>query len=67
MKPYKKLGGVVGVADELVIHGDIRVAATPVAGPAANLTTPTAQPTAQPTAGRLPAEEAIPATIGGPR
>ena len=63
MKPYKKLGGVVGVADELVIHGDIRVAAIPVAGPTANLTTPTAQPTA----GRLPAEEAIPATIGGPR
>lgn len=63
MKPYKKLGGVVGVADELVIHGDIRVAATPVAGPAANLTTPTALPPA----GRLPAEQAIPATIGGPR
>ena len=63
MKPYKKLGGVVGLADELVIHGDIRVAATPVAGPAANLTTPTAQPPA----GSLPAEQAIPATIGGPR
>jgi hypothetical protein len=47
----------------LVIHGDIRVAATPVAGPAANLTTPTAQPPA----GSLPAEQAIPATIGGPR
>ena len=27
MKPYKKLGGVVGVADELQIMGDIRVAA----------------------------------------
>ena len=63
MKPYKKLGGVVGVTDELVIHGDIRVAATPVAGPAANLTTPTARPPA----GRLPAEQPVPATIGGPR
>ncbi|MEI8318426.1 MAG: YceI family protein [Planctomycetia bacterium] len=63
MKPYKKLGGVVGVTDELVIHGDIRVAATPVAGPAANLTTPTAQPPA----GRLPAEQPVPAAIGGPR
>ena len=63
MKPYKKFGGVVGVADELVIHGDIRVAATPVAGAAANLTTPTAQPPA----GRVPAEQAAPATIGGSR
>ena len=63
MKPYKKLGGVVGVADELVIHGDIRIAATPVAGQAADLTTPTAQPPA----GRLPAEQAVPATSGGGR
>ena len=63
MKPYKKLGGVVGVADELVIHGDIRIAATPVAGQAAELTTPTAQPPA----GRLPAEQAVPATSGGGR
>ncbi len=61
IKPYKKLGGVVGVADELVIHGDIRIAATPVAGRAAELTTPTAQPPA----GRLPAEQAVPATSGG--
>ena len=61
MKPYKKFGGVVGVADELVIHGDIRIAATPVAGRAAELTTPTAQPSA----GRLPAEQAVPATSGG--
>jgi len=63
MKPYKKLGGVVGVADELVIHGDIRIAATPVAGQAADLTAPTAQPSA----GRLPAEQAVPATSGGAR
>lgn len=63
MKPYKKFGGVVGVADELVIHGDIRIAATPVAGRAAELTTPTAQPSA----GRLPAEQAVPATSGGGR
>lgn len=63
MKPYKKLGGVVGVADELVIHGDIRIAATPVAGQAADLTSPTAQPPA----GRLPAEQAVPATSGGGR
>ena len=61
IKPYKKLGGVVGVTDELVIHGDIRIAATPVAGRAAELTTPTAQPSA----GRLPAEQAVPATSGG--
>lgn len=33
MKPYSKLGGVVGVADELKIYGDIRVVAeAPVAG-----------------------------------
>ena len=32
MKPYKKLGGVVGVADELRITGDILVRATPPAG-----------------------------------
>jgi hypothetical protein len=63
MKPYEKLGGVVGVADELVIHGDIRIAATPVAGQAADLTSPTAQPPA----GRLPAEQAVPATSGGGR
>lgn len=63
MKPYKKFGGVVGVADELVIHGDIRVAATPVARPAAELTAPTAQPPA----GRLPAEQAVPATSGDGR
>jgi len=63
MKPYKKLGGVVGVADELVIHGDIRVAATPVAGAAANLTSPTARPPA----GTVPAEQPVPATIGGSR
>jgi hypothetical protein len=61
IKPYKKLGGVVGVTDELVIHGDIRIAATPVAGRAAELTTPTAQPPA----GRLPTEQAVPATSGG--
>jgi len=63
MKPYKKLGGVVGVADELVIHGDIRIAAVPVAGQAADLTAPTALPPA----GRLPAEQAVPATSGGAR
>jgi len=63
MKPYKKLGGVVGVADELVIHGDIRIAAVPVAGQAADLTAPTALPPA----GRLPAEQAVPATSGGGR
>lgn len=63
MKPYKKLGGVVGVADELVIHGDIRIAATPVAGRPADLTAPTAQPPA----GRLPAEQGMPATIDGGR
>ncbi len=63
IKPYKKFGGVVGVADELVIHGDIRIAATPVAGRAAQLTSPTAQPPA----GRLPAEQAVPATSGGGR
>jgi len=63
IKPYKKLGGVVGVTDELVIHGDIRIAATPVAGQAADLTAPTAQPPA----GRLPAEQAVPATSGGAR
>lgn len=63
IKPYKKFGGVVGVTDELVIHGDIRIAATPVAGRAAELTTPTAQPSA----GRLPAEQAVPATSGGGR
>ena len=61
IKPYKKLGGVVGVTDELVIHGDIRIAATPVAGRAAELATPTAQPPA----GRLPAEQAVPATSSG--
>ena len=27
MKPFSKLGGVVGVADELRIYGDIRIAA----------------------------------------
>jgi polyisoprenoid-binding protein YceI len=32
MKPYKKLGGVVGVADELRITGDILVRATPPRG-----------------------------------
>ncbi len=32
MKPYKKLGGVVGVADELRITGDILVRATPPGG-----------------------------------
>ena len=32
MKPYKKLGGVVGVADELRISGDILVRATPPGG-----------------------------------
>jgi len=32
MKPYKKLGGVVGVADELRITGDILLRATPPAG-----------------------------------
>lgn len=63
IKPYKKLGGVVGVADELVIHGDIRIAATPAPGSAADLTTPTALPPA----GRLPAEQAVPATIDGGR
>lgn len=35
MKPYKKLGGVVGVADELQISGDILVAAMPAGAPAA--------------------------------
>jgi len=30
MRPYKKLGGVVGVADELRITGDILVASAPV-------------------------------------
>jgi hypothetical protein len=30
MRPYKKLGGVVGVADELQISGEILVAAAPV-------------------------------------
>jgi polyisoprenoid-binding protein YceI len=30
MKPYKKLGGVVGVADELQISGEIMVASAPV-------------------------------------
>ena len=63
MKPYKKLGGVVGVADELVIHGDIRIAATPVTATAPDLTVPTARPSA----GRLPAEQSVPATIGGAR
>ncbi len=32
MKPYKKLGGVVGVADELRITGDLLVRATPPGG-----------------------------------
>ena len=32
MKPYKKLGGVVGVADELRITGDILVRAAPPGG-----------------------------------
>jgi len=32
MKPYKKLGGVVGVADELRITGDIIVRASPPGG-----------------------------------
>lgn len=32
MKPYKKLGGVVGVADELRISGDILVRASPPGG-----------------------------------
>ena len=32
MKPYKKLGGVVGVADELRITGDIFVRAAPPSG-----------------------------------
>jgi hypothetical protein len=32
MKPYKKLGGVVGVADELRITGDILVRSTPPGG-----------------------------------
>ena len=32
MKPYKKLGGVVGVADELRITGDMLVRATPPGG-----------------------------------
>lgn len=35
MKPYKKLGGVVGVADELQISGDILVAAMQAGVPAA--------------------------------
>jgi polyisoprenoid-binding protein YceI len=39
MKPYKKLGGVVGVADELRITGDILVRATP---PGGGLTAPPA-------------------------
>jgi len=43
MKPYKKLGGVVGVADELRITGDILVRATPPGG----------GPTAQPAVGGL--------------
>ena len=31
MKPYTKFGGVVGVADELKIYGDIRCLAAPAA------------------------------------
>ena len=31
MKPFAKLGGIIGVADELTIYGDIRLAAAPAA------------------------------------
>ena len=37
MKPYAKFGGMVGVADELRIYGDLRVVAMPAALPAAPL------------------------------
>ena len=66
IKPYKKLGGVVGVADELSIHGDIRIAATPVPGPSPAAGNPAA-PSATPPAGRLPPEKRAPAAIGGPK
>ncbi len=66
MKPYKKFGGVVGVADELAIHGDIRIAATPVGNPNPS-PRPAAAPTAQPPAGRVPPERPAPAVIGGPK
>jgi len=44
MRPYTKLGGVVGVADELRIYGDIRVAAAgaPAAPPSAAVAPPPA-------------------------
>lgn len=47
MKPYTKLGGVVGVADQLKIYGDVRLlaAAGGPAGPAAG-PTPAATPNA---------------------
>ena len=36
MKPYKKLGGVVGVADDLKIYGDIRLPVPRAAAPSPN-------------------------------
>lgn len=63
IEPLTRLGGIVGVADEVEIHGDIRIAATPVAGRPADLTVPTAKPPA----GRLPAERPVPATVDGAR
>ena len=63
IKPLTKLGGIVGVANELEIHGDLHIAATPVAGRPADLTIPTAKPPA----GRLPAEQPVPAKVDGAR
>lgn len=63
IKPLKKFGGFVGVADDVEIRGDLRIAATPVAGRPADLTAPTAKPPA----GRLPVERPVPATVDGAR
>jgi hypothetical protein len=64
MKPYKKFGGVVGVADELSIHGDIRIAATPAGNPN-SAGQPAVIPSARPPAGPVPPERPAPAVIGG--
>lgn len=49
MKPYAKFGGVVGVADELRIHGDLRIPkAAAAAPPAAPVVGPTALQPASP-------------------
>jgi polyisoprenoid-binding protein YceI len=64
MKPYKKFGGVVGVADELSIHGDIRIAAASAGNPN-SAGQPATIPSARPPAGPVPPERPAPAVTGG--